>query len=80
MLVAEGFHQKISKSYIYTMIAFSLLVELLNMRLRKKHESIKLKQGGKNDDRDIGKQPSRGRPGINFYIYQWNFLLTSDRS
>ena len=36
MLVAEGFHQKISKSYIYTMIAFSLLVELLNMKLRKK--------------------------------------------
>jgi predicted tellurium resistance membrane protein TerC len=48
MLVAEGFHQKIDKSYIYTMIAFSLLVELLNMRLRKKHESIRLKQGGKN--------------------------------
>ncbi len=36
MLVAEGFHQEISKSYIYTMIAFSLLVEMLNMRLRKK--------------------------------------------
>jgi predicted tellurium resistance membrane protein TerC len=42
MLVAEGFHQEISKSYIYTMIAFSLVVELLNMRLRKKSESIKL--------------------------------------
>lgn len=38
MLVAEGFHQKISKSYIYTTIAFSLLVELLNMRLRKRNE------------------------------------------
>ncbi len=36
MLVAEGFHQKISKSYIYTTIAFSLVVELLNMRLRKR--------------------------------------------
>ena len=36
MLVAEGFHQEISKSYIYTMIAFSLLVELLNMKIRKK--------------------------------------------
>lgn len=45
MLVAEGFHQKISKSYIYTMIAFSLLVELLNMRLRKNSESIKLRGG-----------------------------------
>jgi len=49
MLVAEGFHQKIDKSYIYTMIAFSLLVELLNMRLRKKSESIRLRQGGKNN-------------------------------
>ncbi len=48
MLVAEGFHQKIDKSYIYTMIAFSLLVELLNMRLRKNRESIRLKQGGDN--------------------------------
>lgn len=36
MLVAEGFHQKISKSYIYTTIAFSLVVEMLNMRIRKK--------------------------------------------
>ncbi|MBO9658017.1 MAG: TerC family protein, partial [Chitinophagaceae bacterium] len=45
MLVAEGFHQKISKSYIYTMIAFSLLVELLNMRLRKRNESIELPKG-----------------------------------
>lgn len=44
MLVAEGFHQKISKSYIYTMIAFSLIVELLNMRLRKRNESVQLKK------------------------------------
>lgn len=43
MLVAEGFHQKISKSYIYTTIAFSLLVEILNMRLRRRHEKVKLK-------------------------------------
>src|SRR5678815_4761362 len=49
MLVAEGFHQKISKSYIYTMIAFSLIVELLNMRLRKKHEAVKLR-GGENEN------------------------------
>ncbi len=43
MLVAEGFHQKISKSYIYTMIAFSLVVEMLNMRVRRKQESIRLR-------------------------------------
>ena len=42
MLVAEGFHQEIHKSYIYSMIAFSLLVELLNMRLRKKIDPVDL--------------------------------------
>ena len=36
MLVAEGFHQKIPKGYIYFAMAFSVLVEVLNMRLRKK--------------------------------------------
>lgn len=43
MLVAEAFHQEISKNYIYTTIAFSLIVELLNMRMRRKHDSVKLK-------------------------------------
>ncbi|HEY0750308.1 MAG TPA: TerC family protein, partial [Chitinophagaceae bacterium] len=45
LLVAEGFHQHLNKSYIYTAIAFSLVVELINMRLRKKHELVDL-----NDD------------------------------
>ncbi len=35
MLVAEGFHQKIPKGYIYFAMAFSVVVELLNMKLRK---------------------------------------------
>ncbi len=35
MLVAEGFGQHVSKGYIYFAMAFSLLVELLNMRLRR---------------------------------------------
>jgi len=45
LLVAEGFHQKISKSYVYTSIAFSLGVELLNMRLRKNSDPVKLRAG-----------------------------------
>lgn len=49
MLVAESFHQKISKSYIYTTIAFSLLVELLNMRFRRNQDNIKLKNDKKID-------------------------------
>jgi predicted tellurium resistance membrane protein TerC len=34
MLVAEGFGQHVNKGYIYFAMAFSLLVELLNMRVR----------------------------------------------
>lgn len=34
-LVAEGFHQHIPKGYIYFSMAFSLLVEMLNIRSRK---------------------------------------------
>ena len=36
MLVAQGFDQKINKGYIYFAMAFSLGVELLNMRFRSK--------------------------------------------
>jgi predicted tellurium resistance membrane protein TerC len=42
MLVAEGLGQHIGKGYIYFAMAFSLLVELLNMRLRKKHRPVPL--------------------------------------
>lgn len=35
MLTAEGLHQHISKGYIYFAMSFSLVVELLNMRVRK---------------------------------------------
>ncbi len=41
-LLAEGFHQKISKGYIYFAMAFSVLVEVLNMRLRRKVEPVHL--------------------------------------
>lgn len=36
MLLAESFDQKIPKGYIYFAMAFSIVVEFLNMRLRKK--------------------------------------------
>jgi predicted tellurium resistance membrane protein TerC len=36
MLVAEGFGTHVNKAYIYFAMAFSLLVELLNLRYRKK--------------------------------------------
>ena len=34
-LIAEGLHQHIPKGYIYFAMAFSVMVEFLNMRLRK---------------------------------------------
>ncbi|HEU0110837.1 MAG TPA: TerC family protein [Flavisolibacter sp.] len=42
MLVAEAFHQEINKAYIYTAIAFSMIVELINMKLRKNHSQVHL--------------------------------------
>lgn len=45
MLVAEGFGAHVSKGYIYFAMAFSLLVEVLNMRYRKKNSSIGILSG-----------------------------------
>jgi predicted tellurium resistance membrane protein TerC len=42
-LIAEGLDQHISKGYIYFAMAFSVLVEILNLRLRKsKTDPVKL--------------------------------------
>jgi predicted tellurium resistance membrane protein TerC len=42
VLVADGIHQEISKSIIYSCLAFSLLVEALNIRLRKNRGYVEL--------------------------------------
>jgi len=42
MLVAEAFGQHIPKGYIYFAMAFSLGVEMLNLRLRKQVEKVEL--------------------------------------
>jgi predicted tellurium resistance membrane protein TerC len=38
VLVAEGFHEEISKGYIYFAMAFSVGVECLNLRMRAKQK------------------------------------------
>ena len=43
MLVGEGFGQHIDKGYIYFAMAFSLGVELINMRLRAKTTPVDLR-------------------------------------
>lgn len=44
MLVVEGLHSHIPRGYIYFAMAFALVVELLNMRVRKVSEPIHLRQ------------------------------------
>lgn len=44
MLVAESFHVEIPKGYIYFAMFFSLMVELLNQKLRKHAEPVHLRQ------------------------------------
>ena len=39
-LVAEGFGQHISKGYTYMAMAFSVIVEMLNIRARAKSEAL----------------------------------------
>jgi predicted tellurium resistance membrane protein TerC len=40
MLVAEGMGTHVEKGYIYTAMAFSLFVELLNLRYRRKRRPV----------------------------------------
>jgi predicted tellurium resistance membrane protein TerC len=41
-LIVEGMHQHISKGYIYFAMAFSVFVEILNLKMRKKSKPVKL--------------------------------------
>ena len=50
MLVAEGFHHAIPKGYIYFAMAFSVLVEVLNIRLRKKADPVHLRNEFSDED------------------------------
>ena len=43
MLVAEGIHQHVSKNIIYSCLAFSLMVEVLNIKLRNNQNKKALK-------------------------------------
>jgi predicted tellurium resistance membrane protein TerC len=49
-LVAEGLGQHIPKGYVYFAMAFSVFVEALNLRLRKKSEPVHLHQQLYNED------------------------------
>jgi predicted tellurium resistance membrane protein TerC len=42
VLVAEGFDHHVPKGYVYFAMAFSVAVEMLNIRMRKKSQAVKL--------------------------------------
>ena len=44
VLVMEGMHKEVPKGYIYFAMAFSVGVEMLNLRMRKKRQALKLHQ------------------------------------
>ena len=44
VLVADGMGQHVSKAYIYLAMAFSLFVELLNLRYRTRRQPVRLRQ------------------------------------
>ncbi|HEY3487407.1 MAG TPA: TerC family protein [Gammaproteobacteria bacterium] len=44
LLIADGFDHHVPKGYIYFAMAFSVGVEMLNMRLRKQAKPVQLKQ------------------------------------
>lgn len=44
LLLVEGFHVHVPKGYIYFAIFFSLLVEFLNLKMRKKNKPVHLKE------------------------------------
>jgi predicted tellurium resistance membrane protein TerC len=43
VLIADGFGHHVPKGYIYSAMAFSLGVEMLNMRMRKRAAAVKLR-------------------------------------
>jgi predicted tellurium resistance membrane protein TerC len=51
-LLLEGLHQEIPKGYIYFAVAFSLLIEFTNIRVKKKRKKkpVKLNKGYNDDE------------------------------
>jgi predicted tellurium resistance membrane protein TerC len=62
LLVAEGFGKHIGKGYIYSSMAFALLIELLNMRLRKKQKAVHLHSRFEDEKPPAANQPQSAAP------------------
>jgi len=59
VLIADGFEHHVPKGYVYFAMAFSVAVEVLNIRLRRKRAApVKLREPYSADD---GEPPASGR-------------------
>jgi len=54
-LLLEGLHQEIPKGYIYFAVAFSLLIEFTNIRVKKKRKKKPVKLNKGYDDDELNK-------------------------
>ena len=52
-LTAESFHQEIPKGYIYFAMAFSVFVEMVNLRVRSKGKPVHLHQAYVDEEKSI---------------------------
>ncbi len=58
-LIVEGLHQEIPKGYIYFAMAFSVFVELLNLRVRGTSHPVELHQAYQADAATPAAKPSK---------------------
>jgi len=60
-LIIEGLHQEIPKGYIYFAMAFSVFVEMLNLRVRTKNEPVQLHSAYQTSGAG---NPAKGRKSV----------------
>jgi predicted tellurium resistance membrane protein TerC len=60
-LIAEGLDQHIPKGYIYFAMAFSVFVEMLNLRSRRKGEPVHLRERFAGAAASVGPAPAQTR-------------------
>ena len=62
MLMADGFGHHLPKEYIYFAMAFSLFVELLNLKARSRSSPVRLHEA--YSDRPASRPAPEGSPNI----------------
>lgn len=51
LLILDGFHVEVPKGYVYFAIFFSLLVEFLNLKMKKRSKPVELHQKLRNEEK-----------------------------